>query len=58
MKGIYLKDKLDLAGFAVGEKVLNLPKKHLINKHCYVYGLKSSGIHSKRLHISEKIMGK
>tara|TARA_R110002020_G_scaffold86621_7_gene213927 strand:- start:1406 stop:4087 length:2682 start_codon:yes stop_codon:yes gene_type:complete len=55
MKGIYLKDKLDLAGFAVGEKVLNLPKKHLINKHCYVYGLKSSGIHSNGYTLVKKL---
>lgn len=55
MKGIYLKDKLDLAGFAVGEKVLNLPRKRLINKHCHVYGIKSSGIHSNGYTLVKKL---
>ena len=46
MKGIYLKDKLDIAGFSVGEIIYDLPKKILMNKDCILYGIPSSGIHS------------
>ena len=46
MKGIYLKNKFDLAGFAVGTKQIFLPKKTQINEKCYLYGIPSSGIHS------------
>ena len=46
MKGIYLKDKLDLAGFSVGEIIYDLPKKNLMTDECILYGIPSSGIHS------------
>ena len=46
MKGIYLKDKLDIAGFSVGEIIYDLPKKSLMNEECILYGMPSSGIHS------------
>ena len=45
-KGIYLKDKLDLAGFCVGEIIYDFPKLNKINTNCYLYGIESSGIHS------------
>ena len=46
MHGIYLKDKFDLAGFAVGEIIYELPKIERMNSSCLLYALKSSGIHS------------
>ena len=47
MKGIYLKkDKLDIAGFSVGEILYDFPKKELINDECILYGMSSSGVHS------------
>ena len=46
MKGIYLKDKLDIAGFSVGEIIYDLPKKELMNDECILYGMSSSGVHS------------
>ena len=46
MKGIYLKDKLDIAGFSVGEVIYDLPKKELMNEDCILYGIPSSGVHS------------
>ena len=46
MKGIYLKDKLDLGGFSVGEIIYDLPKKNLMTNECILYGIPSSGIHS------------
>ena len=46
MKGIYLKDRLDIAGFSVGEVVFDLPKTNLMNDKCILYGISSSGIHS------------
>jgi phosphoribosylamine---glycine ligase len=58
MKGIYLKNKLDLAGFAVGEKVYDLPKFKSMNKDCYLYGLKSSGIHSNGYTLVKKLWDK
>ena len=45
-KGIYLKDKLDIAGFCIGKHIYDLPKLNKINTNCYLYGLESSGIHS------------
>lgn len=45
-KGIYLKDKLDIAGFCIGKVIYDLPKLNKINSNCYLYGLESSGIHS------------
>ena len=42
----FLKDKLDIAGFSVGEIIYDLPKKELMNEDCILYGIPSSGIHS------------
>ncbi len=46
MKGIYLKDKLDIAGFSVGEIIYDLPKQNKMSDECILYGIPSSGIHS------------
>ena len=46
MKNIYLKNKFDLAGFALGTQQIFLPKTTHMNENCYLYGLPSSGIHS------------
>ena len=58
MKGIYLKDKYDLAGFAVGEIIYDLPKKNKINKNCLLYGLNSTGIHSNGYSLVRDIINK
>ena len=42
MQGIYLKNKLDLAGFAIGEVQFKLPKKEMMKLGSVVYGFKSS----------------
>ena len=55
MKGIYLKNKMDLAGFAVGEKIYDFPRKNLMHEKCYLYGLKSSGIHSNGYTLVKKL---
>lgn len=54
MKGIYWKDKFDLAGFAVGEVVSQLPRE--INEGDYIYGIKSSGIHSNGYTLVNKLL--
>lgn len=56
LSGTYLKNKLDLAGFAMGEKIIDLPKKHLMKKGCFLYGLLSSGIHSNGYTLVRKLL--
>ena len=46
MRGLYFKNKLDLAGFAVGKQVLELPLLDIIKEEDYIYGIPSSGLHS------------
>lgn len=54
MKGLYLKDKLDLVGFAVGEVIEKLPRP--IKDGDYIYGIKSSGIHSNGYTLVNKLL--
>ena len=56
MKGIYLKDKLDLGGFSVGEIIYDLPKKNLMTHECILYGIPSSGIHSNGYTLVRKLL--
>ena len=58
MKGIYLKDKLDIAGFSVGEIIYDLPKKNLMNNECILYGIPSSGIHSNGYTLVRELLEK
>ena len=58
MKGIYLKNKFDLAGFATGEVIYRIPKPECINENCLIYGLESSGIHSNGYTLVRKILEK
>ena len=58
MKGIYLKNKLDLAGFAVGELIFELPNKKLMDDNCILYGIPSSGIHSNGYTLVRKLLEK
>ena len=58
MKGIYLKDKLDIAGFSVGEIIYNFPKKELMNDECILYGIRSSGIHSNGYTLVRELLEK
>jgi phosphoribosylamine--glycine ligase/phosphoribosylaminoimidazole synthetase len=46
MKGIYYKNKLDLAGFCVGILNKRLPLKNEMKDGNYLYGIHSNGIHS------------
>ena len=56
MQGIYMKDKLDLAGFCVGEKKYLWNTKEKINDSCLLYGLESSGIHSNGYTLVRKLL--
>ena len=56
MHGIYLKNKLDIAGFAIGEVEFKLPKKEKMAEHNVLYGLKSSGIHSNGYTLVNKLL--
>ena len=56
MRGIYLKNKLDLAGFAIGEKVFDLPKPEMMSDKCILYGLQSSGVHSNGYTLVRKLL--
>ena len=58
MKGIYLKDKLDIAGFSVGEIIYDLPKKNLMNTNGILYGIPSSGIHSNGYTLVRELLEK
>ena len=56
LSGIYLKNKLDVAGFAIGEKIIELPKLKEIKGECLIYGLPSSGIHSNGYTLVRKLL--
>ena len=56
MQGIYLKNKLDLAGFAIGEVQFKLPKKEMMKSGSVVYGFKSSGIHANGYTLVNKLL--
>jgi phosphoribosylaminoimidazole synthetase len=56
MKGIYMKNRLDLAGFAVGEMYYHLPGKECIKEGHLLYGLKSSGLHSNGYTLVNKLL--
>ena len=58
MQGIYLKDKFDLAGFAIGEVLFECPKKNKINNNCFLYGLESTGVHSNGFTLIRSILEK
>jgi phosphoribosylformylglycinamidine cyclo-ligase len=55
MKGIYLNNKLDLAGFSIGQKIMSLPVLSNIKEGCSIYGLESSGIHSNGYTLVRKL---
>ena len=56
MKGIYLKDKLDIAGFCVGEKIYNVSNKKEMREGSILYGIKSTGIHSNGYTLVRKLL--
>ena len=56
MKGIYMKNKLDLAGFAIGIVKKYLPNKKHMTENCLLYGLESSGIHSNGYTLVNKLL--
>lgn len=57
MKGIYLKNKFDLAGFCMGKSVYNLPKPNLMKHGNILYGIPSNGIHSNGFTLVRDIIG-
>ena len=56
MKGIYLKDKFDMAGFAVGK--LEYPLTTSVSENNLIYGIASSGIHSNGYSLVRKLLSK
>lgn len=54
MKGIYFKDKFDLAGFSVGSLIRKFPRE--IKSANFIYGIKSTGIHSNGYTLINKIL--
>jgi len=58
MGGTYLKNKLDLAGFAFGEIEYELPRREEMNDSCILYGILSSGIHSNGYTLVRKLLQK
>ena len=60
MKDIYMKGKMDLAGFAVGRSVHEFggPGHQVMTDKCILYGLPSSGIHSNGYTLVNKLMKK
>jgi len=56
MKGIYMKNKLDLAGFAVGEIRRQLSGKEFMTEDNILYGVESSGIHSNGYTLVNKLL--
>ena len=55
-KGIYLKDKFDIAGFAVGVQEYKLDPVNNIREGNYIYGIRSSGIHSNGYTLINKLL--
>ena len=56
MNGIYFKDKFDMAGFAVGLQEYVLNPLVNISEENYIYGIKSSGIHSNGYTLVNKLL--
>lgn len=56
MKGIYFKDKFDMAGFAVGK--LEYPITTPVTENNLIYGIASSGIHSNGYSLVRKLLSK
>ena len=56
MKGIYFKDKFDMAGFAVGK--LEYPITIPVSENNLIYGIASSGIHSNGYSLVRKLLDK
>ena len=56
MGGTYLRNKCDLAGFAVGEILFDLPKREKMYEGCILYGIESSGIHSNGYTLIRKLL--
>lgn len=54
MKNIYMVNKFDLAGFAFGVVKNKLPK--LIYPGCFIYGIKSNGVHSNGFTLIRKLL--
>ena len=57
MKGIYLKNKFDLAGFCMGKLKYELPKPNLMKSGNILYGIPSNGIHSNGYTLVRNIIG-
>ena len=57
MQGLYLINKMDLAGFVFGEYYINYLKNE-ITKNCYLYGISSSGIHSNGYTLVRELLDK
>ena len=56
MKGIYFKDKFDIAGFGVGIQQYELDPINNIKEGDYIYGIKSHGIHSNGYTLVNKLL--
>jgi formyltetrahydrofolate-dependent phosphoribosylglycinamide formyltransferase len=56
MKGIYMKDKFDMGGFAVGIQEYKLDPLNNIKSGNYIYALSSSGIHSNGYTLVNKLL--
>ena len=54
MRGLYLKDKLDIAGFCVGEQEWDISLD--IDAGCVLYGIPSSGIHANGYTLVRKLL--
>ena len=57
MKGIYLKNKLDLGGFCMGKLKYELPKPQKMKPGNILYGIASNGIHSNGYTLVRDIIG-
>jgi len=57
MKDIYMKGKMDLAGFAVGQSVHEFGCQAMTDE-CVLYGIPSSGIHSNGYTLVNKLIKK
>ena len=60
MKDIYMKGKMDLAGFAIGKSVYKFggAEHQIMTDKCFLYGIPSSGIHSNGYTLVNKLMKK
>ena len=58
MKKTYLKNKFDIAGFAVGHIIHDFQKYDMNNRNYKLYGLPSSGIHSNGYTLINELLKK